>query len=144
MHRGSRPNRYDREGTRRARVCPQQAGNTVVKASEGDRQHEPKRACHDNTLHALTCVIFVPSVRFYMRCEATIRAVMAPVSRPKWATQGAKGPDIYVARLGYDSACGRPQGTVRRRSNSTTVALFEFVPPVLLSRPHPAETQTKK
>ena len=94
VHWGSRPHRYDREGTRRARVCPQQAGNTVVRASEGDRQHEPKRACHGNTFHALTCVIFVPSARFYMRSEATIRAVMVPVSRPKWASQGAKGPDI--------------------------------------------------
>ena len=94
VHWGSRPHRYDREGTRRARVCPQQAGNTVVRASEGECQREPKRACPGNTFHALTCVIFVPSARFYMRSEATIRAVMVPVSRPKWASQGAKGPDI--------------------------------------------------
>ena len=94
MHRGSRPHRYDREGTRRARVCPQQAGNTVVRASEGDRQHEPKRACPGNTFRALTCVIFVPSARYYMRSEATIRAVMLPLSRLEAASQGAKDPEI--------------------------------------------------
>ena len=85
---------YDREGTRRARVCPQHAGNTVVRASEGDRQHEPKRACPGNTFHALTCVIFVPSARYYMRSEATIREVMLPLSRLEAASQGAKDPEI--------------------------------------------------
>ena len=94
MHWGSQPPLYDREGTRRARVCPQQAGNTVVRASEGECQREPKRAYPGNTFHALARVIFGPSARYYMRSEATIRAVMVPVSRPKWASQGAKGPDI--------------------------------------------------
>jgi len=94
VHRGSRPHRYDREGTRRARVCPQQAGNTVVRASEGECQREPKRACPGNTFHALARVIFGPSARYYMRSEATRGAVMLAVRAKAWVLQGAKGPDI--------------------------------------------------
>lgn len=89
VHRGSRPHRYDREGTRRARVCPQQAGNTVVRASEGDRQHEPKRACPGNTFHALARVIFGPSARYYMRSEATRRAVLLAPRAKAWGVQEA-------------------------------------------------------
>ena len=99
VHWGSQPHQHDREGTRRARVCPEQAGNTVVMASTGERQPKPNRACPWNTFRALARVIFGSNARFYMRSEAARGAVMLAVSGPEWAPQDADGQNFSELEL---------------------------------------------